>query len=269
MRTVFVLVTDKEYFGRAKKTLIDLRTRGQWEGDVVMIPIGFRLNKNFRDFYRITEVIFPPIENKEALLNLLSHRPFPDTIDGREINKINQWEKLHVFDPYFSKWERVAYLDAGMRVCGSVHDSILALNCTSAILSPDDSKPSQKFGSQLSSHSSDKLRECAKDIGGDAMFQAKYLMNCLWVYDTAILRIPLKDEMIEGMLKHPICLTNEMAMMNIYVHFKYKLWKPFPRIAPGQTKWLYEWCESNLTGKPTWRDFYFIKYSITLRFEDT
>ena len=82
MRTVFVLVTDERYFDRARRTLIDLRTRGQWAGEVVMIPVGFRLNKNFRDFYRITEVIFPPIENKEALLEFSHIDRFPTPSTG-------------------------------------------------------------------------------------------------------------------------------------------------------------------------------------------
>jgi len=264
MSTVFVIVTDQAYLARARRTLIDLRYRGRWDGEVVMITIDFELDDNFRDFYHIREVSFPPIENKGALLDALGHEPFPDTIDKREITKINQWEKLHVFDPYFAKWNRVVYLDAGMRVCGSVHESILKLDYRGAILSPDDSKPSRKFGSQLSRHDTATLRKCAKDVGGDGIYQAKYLMNCIWVYDTAILGVCSKQEMVDGMLKYPICLTNEMAMMNIFLHFKYHLWKPFPRIAPGQTRWLYEWCELNLTGKPTWRDFYFVKYSVTL-----
>ena len=45
--TVFVLVTDQNYFNKAKRTIIDLRTKGNWNKEVVLITIDFDLNSNF------------------------------------------------------------------------------------------------------------------------------------------------------------------------------------------------------------------------------
>ena len=39
-KTVFVLVSDSAYMHRAKKTIIDLRSAGQWHGDLVLINVG-------------------------------------------------------------------------------------------------------------------------------------------------------------------------------------------------------------------------------------
>ena len=46
-KTVFVLVTDEMYLYKAKMTIIDLRSRGQWHGDLVLINLNIsNLNKN-------------------------------------------------------------------------------------------------------------------------------------------------------------------------------------------------------------------------------
>ena len=116
-KTVFVLVTDDAYFHKAKRTIIDLRSIGNWQGDVVVITIDFILNENFRDLYKITTVQFPNID-KQELLNKIGE-PFFDG-DRREFHKLNQWEKLHVFDDYFLRWQRVVFIDAGLRIFDSV-----------------------------------------------------------------------------------------------------------------------------------------------------
>ena len=75
--TVFVLVTDDAYLFRAKKTIQDLRSRGMWLGDIVVINIGsLSLQSNFKDFYRLEEKRFPPIEEKFQLLHKLNFSPF-------------------------------------------------------------------------------------------------------------------------------------------------------------------------------------------------
>jgi hypothetical protein len=49
-------VTDNAYFKKAKKTIVDLRSRGNWQGPIVLITIDFDLNANFKEFYNIIEV---------------------------------------------------------------------------------------------------------------------------------------------------------------------------------------------------------------------
>jgi hypothetical protein len=148
--TVFVLVSDATYFNKAKRTIVDLRSKGNWQGDIVLITIDFNLHANFKDFYNITEVTFPLID-KSILLAKIGENGFSDTTDKREINKLNQWEKLHVFDDYFMKWSRVVYLDAGLRVLDEV-SYLLQLDYKNKILAPKDGKlyDDQEFKSQLS-----------------------------------------------------------------------------------------------------------------------
>lgn len=298
--TVFVLVTDDGYLFRAKKTIQDLRSRGMWLGDIVVINIGsLPLQSNFKDFYRLKEKRFPPIEEKFQLLHKLNFSPFLDTIDGREISKINQWEKLHVMDSYFQKWERVVFLDSGLRVLDDVYSTVLQLDYKGKFLAPDDGgnyvtlpNPTKLFHTQVSEASPSRIDKLKKDFPVLEDLDQPYFLNCMWVYDTSILSICSKDEMISGILEYPICLTNEMTLMNLYLHYKYNLWERFPVYIERHDhlesnshdssdsseksnndgtvkKILFEWCEANNPQPSSWRDYCFIKYPCTLSFDDT
>ncbi len=58
---------DLNYFKKAKRTIIDLRTKGNWQKDIVIITIDFNLNDNFKEFYNIIEVQFNQIDKSELL----------------------------------------------------------------------------------------------------------------------------------------------------------------------------------------------------------
>lgn len=277
-KTVFVLVTDNAYFSKAKTTIRDLRSIGQWQGDVVLIAIDFDVNQNFLDFYSVQQKRFTQIQEKTDLCKLLNHSPFLDTIDSREISKLNQWEKLHVFDPFFKQWDRVVFVDAGLRVLHNVYESILKLDYKDAFLAPDDGgnyvplpNPDKLFKTQVSQTFYTRLHDSLQNFGGMEILEKSYFLNCLWVYDTAILDTCTKQEMIDGIVKYPICKTNEMTMMNLFLHFKYKLWKPFPVYVPDVThkKLLFDWCELNNPVPSSWRDYCLVKYPCSISMEDT
>jgi len=264
--SVFALVSDLKYFNKAKKTIIDLRSKGNWNGEIVLITIDFNLNVNFKDFYNITEIKFPEI-NKTILLSKIGENGFLRN-DGRELNKLNQWEKLHIFDDYFTKWSRVVFLDAGLRVLDDVK-YLLELDCKDKLLAPKDGKPweNPEFNCQLSFDNQNVINELKNDFG-DHIFKSNYMLNCIWIYDTNILKLCNKNQLIEAMNKYPCSHNNEMGIMNLMFHFKYNLWEPLPKKSSND-KYLFEWCETNYQHITTWRDYCFIKYPLTITFDDT
>jgi len=263
--TVFVLITDFTYFNKAKRTIIDLRSKGKWNGQIILVTIDFDLNSNFKDFYNVIEVKFSKID-KSQLLDKISNEGFIDTTDKREITKLNQWEKLHVFDDYFSKWSRVVYLDAGLRVLDDVK-YLLVLDYKGKLLAPKDGKlyDHQTFNCQLS-YDKPELIDSLKTEFGEQILTSNYMLNCIWIYDTNILQICNKNQLIEAMNKYTFCKTNEMGIMNILFHFKYNLWERLP-LKASNGKILFDWCEYNNPGTK-WNDYCFIKYPATISFDD-
>lgn len=81
--TVFVLVSDENYFPKARQTITDLRVKGKWLGEIVLITIDFNLDDNCKDYYEITEVKIPPID-KNRLIILLTEGGFPESDKKRD-----------------------------------------------------------------------------------------------------------------------------------------------------------------------------------------
>lgn len=263
-KTTFVLVTDQNYFFKASVTIHDLRTVGKWEGDLVLITIDFNLEEEYKRQNNIQEVKFPQIDKTE-LLKQIGENGFENS-DKRELNKLNQWEKFHVFDEYFRRWQRVVYLDAGLRVLDDVK-YILELDYKNKILAPIDGlRPFDIFQHQIDHKNAEKIEEMKEEFG-EEIFPSHFMLNCMWVYDTEILNICSKDELIKAMNKYPVCRTNEMGIMNLLLHFKYKLWERFPFTA-SHGKYLFEWSDLN---KPntTWRNYCFLKYPVTIHLHQT
>ena len=263
--TVFALVTDHNYFNKAKRTIIDLRSKGNWNGQIVLVTIDFNLNSNFKDFYNVIEAKFSQID-KSHLLSKIGHEGFVDTTDKREVTKLLQWEKLHIFDDYFSKWSRVVFLDAGLRVLDDVK-YLLEIDYKNKLLAPKDGKlyEDQQFNCQLS-YDKPELINSLKSEFGDKILTSNYMLNCIWIYDTNILKLCDKPQLIEAMNKYTFCKTNEMGIMNILFHFKYNLWERLP-IKASNGKILFDWCEIN-NPNTNWRDYCYIKYPVTISFND-
>jgi len=263
---VVVLVSDYLYYNKAKRTIIDVRCKGNWKGDIVLITIDFDLNENFKNFYNITEVKFPLID-KSTLLNKIGENGFTNNPDKRELNKLNQWEKLHVFDDYFLKWNRVLYFDCGLRILDDIK-YIENIDCQNKIIAPKDGKlfENTEFIHQISFDNKELIEEFKKEYG-ENILNSNFMLNCMWIYDTKILKFCDKNQLIEAMNKYTFCKNNEMVIMNLLFHYKYKLWERLPIMAPNG-KIFFDWSELNNSGT-NWKDYCFIKYPVGISFEDT
>ena len=219
---VFTLVTDLNYWNRAKRTIQELRDNGKWKGTIVLITIDFELEEEFKTTYSVTEKKFDAIDTS-VLLKRIGPEGFSNS-DKRELHKLSQWEKLHVFDDYFKQWKWVVYLDAGLSIVEDV-SSLIELDCTNKILAPQDGD--KRFNEQVSYDKPQYINVMCNKFGKDIL-DSTIMLNCMWMYDTAILDKCNKHELIQGMNEYPCCKTNEMAIMNLFFHLKYHLWEPFP-----------------------------------------
>lgn len=120
MNPVVVTLTDSGYYQKAKRTIIDVRSRGEWKGDLVLITVGFDAPPNFLDYYRVIPFRVEHLDTS-YLVEQYKKDPIRPTCDNREYGKLTQWDKFYVFDAYFKKWDRVVYLDAGLRCFQPIH----------------------------------------------------------------------------------------------------------------------------------------------------
>ena len=87
----------------------------------------------------------------------------------------------------------------------------------------------------------------------------EYFCNCIFVFDTQILDIIKKDEMIEYINRYALWRSNEMSIMNIFTILKYDIYKEMPS-RNINNKYLYAWSENNLPNTK-WNDYCYVKYS--------
>ena len=257
MATVFVTLSNADQWWRALKTIRQIRGEGSWAGDICFIAIDFNPPANDIAENNIIVVSFPRIDTV-ALLEAIGPGGFSRG-DGREINKIIQWEKFHVFDDYFKAWRRIVYLDAGIRVCGPVAP-LLELDYEGKFLAPPDATAavSKSFAGQLEERTP-YFEALVAEISA-ASLALDYFLNCMWLYDTKCLELFSKQDLIHEMNTYPIFLCNEMGAMNVVIRFKRGLWARFP-VNAGD-KYLFEWSELNRPGT-SWNNFIFLKYSVT------
>jgi hypothetical protein len=144
---------------------------------------------------------------------------------------------------------------------------LFELDYKNKILAPIDgiiSKP-LLFKTQINYDNAKLVSELLNEYGSNIL-EMNHMLNCVWIYDTNILEIFDKSQLIQIMNKYPLCKCNEMTAMNLLLNFKYKLWKPFPEKASND-KFLFEWSELNKKGT-CWREYCLIKYPVTIFADD-
>jgi hypothetical protein len=264
--TVFVTLTDAGYFEKAKRTIQETRERGGWGGDIVLITVNFiaaAVDAEFMRKYRVQEFPVQHI-NTDGLVAALRATPIKAMPDGRHFGKLTQWDKIYSFSPFFRRWRRVAFLDAGIRILDSVQP-LLDLQWEGRFLAPDDSEPfdnGNRFRCQLDLEANPAVLTELLTEYPQSILDEKYFLNCIYVYDTTILDSVKMDDMILAMNAYPISLCNEMGIMNLIVTFKHRLWSAFPH-RTSEGKYLFGWNERNYPEGPTWESFHFMKYPAT------
>lgn len=267
MSTAVVTLTDQSYYHKAKRTIIDIRSRGEWKGDLILITVGFNPPKNFVDYYRVIVHSVEHIDTSK-LIEKYKKCPIRPTCDNREYSKLTQWDKFYVFDNFFKQWNKIIYLDAGLRVFDSIR-YLADLSCENTILAPDDAAlydENKRFGAIIETDQNPTVvNELFKEYSPDIL-KERYFLNCIWMYDTSLLNMVSFQDFVDAMNKYPICRCNEMTIMNLLLTFKHKVWTPFPEFVGA--KRLFGWTENDRDyGDTTWRNFCFLKYPYTINFD--
>lgn len=264
--TVFVTLCDQQYITKAKRTIKDLRGRGQWNGDIVWLTVGFDADAEFLDQHCVLGRRVEHI-NTDSLVCQLKAHPIKPMADNRHFGKLTQWDKLQVFTEYFKQWNRVVFLDAGLRVLDSVQP-LLDLDYKGKLLAPDDSDPydnGNRLKCQLDRDANIQATVALIVEFPELDLESHYFLNCIFVFDTALIIDGLYAEFERLMNTLPIMLCNEMSLMNLMFITRQKVWQPFPQRV-GE-KYLFGWCELNYRERPNWSSFHFLKYPVSIRLD--
>jgi hypothetical protein len=263
--TAFVTLSDLAYRAKAERTIRDLRERGQWTGPIVWMTVDWDADPEFCKQTNVRPCRIQHL-NTDTLVAALKATPIKPMADNRHFKKLTQWDKLQVFTDYFKRWNRIIFVDAGMRILDSVQP-LLDLPWKGSFLAPDDSDPydnGNRLNCQFDLAANPAVAELmtAEIPDFHASLNSKYFLNCIFVFDTALISTELAPMLVSWMHRYPVMLCNEMGLMNLWFTVQEKVWKPFPQRVGN--KYLFGWCELNYKERPNWTAFHFLKYPVTL-----
>jgi hypothetical protein len=251
-------MSNKLYLNKAHKTIAQLRKAGKYKGDIVLL-----IGDDLKD-----EIANHPLENKNTII-----KHFPDFDrsqfveiykkkplgDGREINKVFQWHKMHCFDTYFKQWKQCFYIDAGMHIYKPV-EALLKLDCTDKLLAHSDAHPTYEW--KLKGQFDDlQFPELYHELYTRYNLEIDYFQSTVLLYDSNIIEENTKQNLLELSNKYIHSRTNEQAIFNVYFNCMLKIWTPL-QIKDHKT-YFYDYWERD---KLTCRDYIMLKYPKTKKF---
>jgi hypothetical protein len=246
-------MTNNKYLDKAKITLNSLITIGNYHDDVLIL-IGDDLKdiiskhnlENDNTFVKH----FPDLD-RHKIIEILKLNPI--TVDRRELNKIFQWHKIHIFDVYFKQWKKCFYIDVGMYIFKSI-DKFLNLDCKNKLLAHSDSYPKYEWKLEIQ-FDSIIFKNLYKELNDKYNLQIDYFQSGILLYDTNIIENDTKKNLIDLSNKYINSKTNEQGIMNLYFNCIKKIWSQVA-IKDNETNYYDYW--ERFGNKPT--DYIMLKY---------
>lgn len=228
-----VFVSDQKYLPKFYDTYKMLRTKGNYDGDVVLIITDKNLDK---EIYR--NRLF---KNKEMSTNFyVKYLPKISVTEELKNNCLADWkclgymQKYHVFDTFFSSWDYVFYIDCGMHIYSDI-SRILNLREKDTILAHSDCYCSPWAGIQAAfvDDGSAEYQELKNtyDLSRD------YFQSTAMLFDTNLIEVETKENLKFLMSKYQMGKSDQSYIALYFTQIEPK-WKQI-QLRDEQT-WFYD-----------------------------
>ena len=237
--TVVAVLANNKYLRKYFNNFISqLRVNGKYNGEVLIITSYFTptfLIQNIRKDKKVRVVRFKNINFSAKTINNLKNLN-TGLQPNRYKTKKFQWNKLHLFDIFFKKWDFVFYLDINMQIHHDINN-ILNLKPKNVLYARSDSYPENKR--TLSSQFDTEHKIYDKLSKKFNLNTTKYFQTCILYFDTKIINPNTKKEIVELVDKYPLSITNEQGIMNLYFKFQLGVYKELPLKIENKTSYFY------------------------------
>jgi hypothetical protein len=232
LKKCVVLVSNSNYLSRVLDTIQQIRIKGCYKDDIVIIrgsdwdekTNSIFLNYCKTDNYPIFVKYYPEIDTKN-ILDVWKENPYETPFNCR-VDKLFQLQKFYLFDTYFKKWEVILYIDGGFKVHRDIND-VWHLQYKDHLIANDESQKNPHWKLHLQFHIDPKNKYC-NSLLSDFNLDTKYFQTGFLLFDTNIINEKTVDELIKLMNKYPTAKTNDQAIMNLYFFKLRNIWKPLP-----------------------------------------
>jgi hypothetical protein len=223
-----------------------LLRNGKYKGDIVLVVFDDLLNIQQTPFIINNNIVikrFAPFSfDSNFILNQkLLERP------AHWYTKMFQYNKFYLFDTYFKKWDYILYIDCGMIIMSDITPilnehtvgTLLANrdgvdNETASWCIPETPMNGLKIGDQFV-----KTRPEYGILKDNFDMKKNYFQTTCMLYDTSIIEYNTVDELYQMLLKYPISITNDQAIIALYFTQVKPVWKQLRR--KNETTYFYDY----------------------------
>jgi hypothetical protein len=219
MTVVLALFCNNGYLNKCLTTLNDIRTRGEYHGDIVFFYDQELEDTNLHELNIIKNTYncilkkFPTMDLSIPIqvLDKAIHKKYP----ARE--RIFQHFKYNVFQTFFKQWNRVLYIDCGIRIYDNL-ERVLKLDCTNKLLAHQNAYPYYQDWDTLEFQF--ELRneiDIAKELTTNYNLNIRnYFISSLMYFDTSLIEESTYSNLVDLMNKYPIPMANDQGILNLY-----------------------------------------------------
>jgi hypothetical protein len=205
-----VFVCDKEYFSRFAFTCSQLVTKGKYKGDICLVIGNDLRNDPMLDCdviknNNVTVQYFADIKIAQQNLVGVNNNI---SAGGRKIN----WNKFHIFNTFFKKWDYVFYLDSGLTIFSDISPMIAeAKQNTLLAHAGADAANTQTLREEF-----DQTQDAFVKLNETYDLNVSSFQANVMLYDTTLIQQITFSEIYNLALKYPISKTNEQGIISLY-----------------------------------------------------
>ena len=248
-----VTVTNRGGLKRCADTIERFRNKGGFRGDIVVMhneedisahEIIDELSK-----YRVQTKSFPKNEDLYHVPEFLTgHGP-----KERGINQQKAWiyfMKFNIFDPFFTNWCRVFYMDAGVKIHANLDPFFDDLLPEYSIYMGSDAYPHANLThlkvlrSQFDApgeKEAEVYKQAYRELTDTFKMDVDYPQSTIMYFDTRIIRDDptIPRQLFDLQKRYPMGRTLDQAYIALYFTNVRQLWHRFPFLLRGRIPWDY------------------------------
>lgn len=231
-RNCLVFVTDRAFKDKFEKTVDMLKKTGKWTGDILLIHSPDMDDTMINDYKKRRIITHNHCCSLIDTSNIVAQRKkygvvSPDPPNNQRIyKKLFQYHKIYIFSTFLKQWDRVLYIDSGMKIFGDIN-RIFKIDPKDKLLAHSDAYPTYEW--KLNWQFDEKANpDQAKKLRDKIDLTVDYFQTTILYFNTAIITDNMVSDLIELSKEYYISKTNEQGVMNIYFNGLNKIWEQIP-----------------------------------------
>jgi hypothetical protein len=230
---VLILLANEPYIERAKTTIMECRSTGDWQDDIVLMVPSTLISDNslllFAGEQRV-QLKELPTRNYNNILELWSS---PQNNSSYDIDcdyiksRTFIYMKFYLFDMFLKKWDVVFYIDAGMKVFGKLSPFKTICEPQNCLYAHSDSYPT--FQWKLHGQFSYEILSADQRAAlNEYNLDNDYFQSTLIIYDTNILEESMVEDLFKLAERFPSSRRGDQPILNLYFNCTNGLWRQLP-----------------------------------------